>query len=77
MGTLGSLTITDKLLVACLDSDVVEPTPDKLLELVWGRWRWWEAGTTTIDTPSPIWNVRDCDTLVHNQHTSNLQCQGL
>ena len=24
------------------------------------------AGTTTIDTPSPIWNVRDCDTLVLN-----------
>ena len=24
------------------------------------------SGTTTIDTPSPIWNIRDCDTLVHN-----------
>ena len=33
--------------------------------------------TTTIDTPSPIWNVRDCDTLVHNQHTPDLECQGL
>jgi hypothetical protein len=34
---LGSLTIADKLLVACLDSDVVEPTSDELLELIWGR----------------------------------------
>ena len=35
------------------------------------------AGTTTIDTPSPIWNVRDCDTLVHNRQTPDLERQGL
>ena len=37
LGILGSLTVADKLLVACLDSDVVEHTPDELLELIWGR----------------------------------------
>ena len=34
-------------------------------------------GMTTIDTPSPIWNIRDCNTLVHNQHTPDLEHQGL
>ena len=34
-------------------------------------------GTTTIDTPSPIWNIRDCDTLAHNQHMPNSEHQGL
>ena len=41
---LGSLNVADKLLVACLDADVVGPTPDvvgptpdELLELIWGR----------------------------------------
>ena len=35
------------------------------------------ARMTTIDTPSPIWNIRDCDTLVHNRHTPDLEHQGL
>ena len=37
LGILGSLTITDELLGACLDSDFIEHTPDELLELIWGR----------------------------------------
>ena len=37
LGILGCLNITDELMVACLDSDVVEPTPDELLELIWGH----------------------------------------
>ena len=35
------------------------------------------TGMTTIDTPSPIWNVRDCDTLARNRHTPDLEHQGL
>ena len=26
-------------------------------------------GITTIDTPSLIWNIRDCNTLAYNQYT--------
>ena len=33
--------------------------------------------TTTIDSHSPIWNIRDCDTLALNQHTLDLERQGL
>ena len=58
MGTLGSLTITDKLLVACLDSDVIEPTPDKLLELVWGHWRRWEEQESTCTVYCPKWQSK-------------------
>ena len=34
-------------------------------------------GMATIDTPSQIWNVRDCNTLAHYRHTPDLEHQGL
>ena len=36
-----------------------------------------KTGMTTIDSHSPIWNVRDCDRPAHNRHTLDLERQGL